>query len=136
MTCIQLMQPYVQKSSRTNLPLSAASESGLAVFSQPRPPVISGARARGAVCAIARKLPAASEVADCANIRLTKLACAATSITITATAGSRGLLSLGFNEEAPLIVWPVELSASRNFGIHAEFVGFDFAVERSRLHAE
>src|SRR5438132_10411926 len=44
MMCMQLMQPYVQKSSNTTLPLSAASDSGLSVFSQPRSPVNSGAR--------------------------------------------------------------------------------------------
>src|SRR5882724_4631397 len=43
---MQLMQPYVQKSRSTTLPLSAASDSGLSVLSQPRPPVNSGARMR------------------------------------------------------------------------------------------
>src|SRR6266446_6782716 len=48
---MQLMQPYVQKSRSTTLPLSAASVSGLSVLSQPRPPVNSGARTRIFSCA-------------------------------------------------------------------------------------
>ena len=44
------MHPYVQKSRRTILPFKAANDSGLSVFNQPRPPVISGARTRTLFC--------------------------------------------------------------------------------------
>src|SRR6185503_4331301 len=47
---MQLMQPYVQKSSSTTLPFKAASDKGFSVFSQPRSPVNSGARIRERSC--------------------------------------------------------------------------------------
>lgn len=40
---MQLIQPYVQKSRMTTLPLSSLSESGLPVFTQSRPGSKSGA---------------------------------------------------------------------------------------------
>src|SRR6476646_6961587 len=52
MMWIQLMQPYVQKSSKMNFPFNAAIESGLSVFNQPRPPVISGARTLALSCTL------------------------------------------------------------------------------------